>query len=165
SHLALVLFLVVGLLYLSIAKVNEKASGPVLVRASNKISVTASISGLVRLVQVSPGNHVSQGDLLVSFEDSPGDTLLDRFRKQLRAPTAGMVSDVRVRYGQQVSAGDELVSIIDDRSGNETIALLPGSYAPQIHQGMLMTLKLQGYPDSRELVPIDSVGREVIGPH
>jgi membrane fusion protein (multidrug efflux system) len=75
-----------------------------------------------------------------------------------------MISDIRVRAGQEVAAGDQVANIVDEDAGYELIALLPGSFAPQLRSGMSVTLKLQGYPDSRETIPVDRVGGEIVGP-
>lgn len=165
SHLLILLFVVAGIVYMSLARVTEKATGPVLIRARNKVAISAATAGLVRSVGVRIGDRVKQGDLLVNFENAPGDTLLERFKKELRASSAGTVSDVRVREGQQVNAGDLVVSLTDEGSGNELIALLPGANAPQIRPGMPLVLKIQGYADSHETIPIEKVAGEVVGPH
>lgn len=165
SNWVILAAIVVGLCYSILAKVHEYAAGPVLIRARNKITLTSETGGLVRSVEVPMGARVRLGDLVIRFYDVPGSTPLDRFKAQLRAPSDGVISDIRVREGQQVNPGDQVASIINEASGYELIALLPGSYAPQIRPGMSIVLKLQGYPESREVVPIETLGAEIIGPH
>ncbi len=165
THWISVALLAGGLAFMCLARIHEYATGPAVIRARNKIAVTATQEGLVRSVEVSAGDRVRAGDLLVRFQDTPGATTLERFKGQLRAPSDGLVSDVRVRAGQQVSAGDQVASIVDESAGYELISLLPGSYAPQVHPGMPMVLKLDGFPESHEIIPLDRVASEVVGPH
>jgi membrane fusion protein (multidrug efflux system) len=75
-----------------------------------------------------------------------------------------VISDLLVREGQEVGAGDHAGSVADEQAGYELVSLLPGSYAPLIHRGMPLTLRLAGYPDVREQLTVDSVASEVIGP-
>jgi membrane fusion protein (multidrug efflux system) len=165
THWLTIALVVCGLVYMVLAKVDETATGPVVVRARSKIALTATTGGLVRSVEVAAGDRVRMGDLLLRFYDAPGSTSLERLKGQLRAPADGLVSDILVRPGQQVGSGDQVASIVDESAGYELIAMLPGSYAPQIHPGMDIVLKLVGYPDSHEVVAIERVGTEIVGPH
>ena len=164
THWITLVLLLMICLYASLARISETVSGPVVLRARNKIAVTAGVGGLVRSVEVSVGDRVRAGDLLVRLYDTAGATTLERFREQLQAPSDGIVSDIRVRPGQQINAGEQVASIVDEGAGYELIALLPGSYAPQIQPGMPFVVKLAGYPDSRQSIGIDWVGAEVVGP-
>jgi membrane fusion protein, multidrug efflux system len=56
------------------------------------------------------------------------------------------------------------VSITNGLSGNEVIALLPGSFAPQIGPGMTMVLTIDGYQDTKEELPISAVNFQIVGP-
>jgi hypothetical protein len=165
THWVTVALLVAGLAYMVFAKVKETATGPAVIRARNKIAVTATESGLVQAVEVNTGDRVRVGDPLVRFHDLPGVTALEPFGVQVRAPAEGLISDIRLRPGQQVSAGEQMVSIIHEDSGYELIALLPGSYAPQIRPGMELIIRLDGYPESHEVVTVEHVGSEIIGSH
>jgi membrane fusion protein (multidrug efflux system) len=164
THWIICALVLAGMVYLIFGTVNEYAVGPAVVRTRNKIAITATDPGVVRSVEFAAGDRVRAGDLLVRFYDDPGASPSIRFRMQLRAPTDGVVSDVRVRAGQQVSPGDQLASVIDESAGYELIALLPGSYAPQIRPGMPMVLKLDGYTGSHETVAVSRVGTEIVGP-
>jgi membrane fusion protein (multidrug efflux system) len=165
SHLLVLLLAIGGVGYSVLARVHEISTGPAIIRARSKVSVTAMTGGLVRIVAVSVGDRVREGDLLVRLQSIPGDSLLSRIKEEVRATGDGVVSDIRVRAGQTVGSGDQIASIVDESAGNELIVFFPGSYAPQIHVGMTVALKIQGYPDSRELVPIDVVANEILGPH
>jgi membrane fusion protein, multidrug efflux system len=164
SHLFILVFAVAGFAYTLAARMEENASGPAMIRAKNKIIVSALTTGMVRSVAVSVGDIVRKGDLLVQLQSAPGDNLLTRVKQEVRATADGVVGDIRVRSGQEVGPGDQVASIIDESSGYQLIAFLPGSYAPQIHSGMSAVLKLQGYPDSNEIILIDDVATEILGP-
>jgi membrane fusion protein (multidrug efflux system) len=164
AHWMIVALLLVCLVFAVMARVRERATGPAVIRARNKIVVTATMGGLVRSVEVSGGEQVRRGDLLLRFQDTRTEATGDALQEQLRAPTDGVVSDVRVRAGQQISPGDQVASIIDENAGYELIVLFPGQYAPQIRPGMQVIFKVDGYPDSNEAGLIDDVGHEIIGP-
>lgn len=59
--------IVVALLYVTLGRLNEYATGPGLVRLDGRISMTAPQAALVTHVEVSPGDAVKQGDVLVRF--------------------------------------------------------------------------------------------------
>ncbi len=67
-------------------------------------AVTAPLPGLVVDVKVSPGQQVSQGELLVILEAM-------KMENQIVAPVAGTVRQVYVTKGATVNAGDVLVVI------------------------------------------------------
>ncbi len=164
THWVMVGIVVLAVAYMSLAKVDEYATGPAVVRARAKVNVSAPAAGLVRSLDVSVGDHVRSGDPLVEITGSPGPTLLESVHGILRATSNGIISDVWVRPGQHVSANDQAASIIDESAGYEVIALLPGSYAPQLRPGIPLRLKVDGYSDSAETVEVDRVGAEVVGP-
>lgn len=164
THWITLALLLAALLFLLFARVDERAAGPALVRARSKVAVVATAGGLVRSVAVTAGDSVRAGDLLVRFEDALGSTTLDSFNRQPRAPSDGVVTDVRVRAGQQVAPGDQVASIVADASEYELLAFLPGSYAPQLHEGFPMVLKIDGYANSHEVVLVQQVETEILTP-
>jgi multidrug resistance efflux pump len=160
--LAMSLFLT-ALLYAMFVNISEYATGPALIRARNKIPVIAAKAGLVRSVEVSVGDHVRIGDLLVRFSDAPGTTTADRVAEQLWAAGNGIIGDIRVRPGQQVNQGEVAATIVDQDAGYEVLGFIPGNYAPQLHPGMPLVLRVQGYQGSSEIMRIDRVGSEILG--
>ncbi len=104
THWVMLAILLLGIAYLSIAHIDEYASGPAVVRPRFKVDPTATSN-------------------------------------------IGTVAGVA-----------------DQDSAYELIALLPGSYAPQLRRGMPLRLKIDGYPDSNETVAIDRLGSEIVGP-
>lgn len=157
----LLFFAVLG--FVTIARMNEYAYAPAVVRARARSDVIAPRSGLTRSVEVSTGARVRRGDLLVRFQDAIDGTPLERLNEQIWSPTDGIVSDVRVRPGQHVSPGDIVVVIADDSAGYDLLVLMPDHYAPQLRAGMPLALKLLGYTNSRESLRIDQVGTEIVG--
>ena len=87
-----------------------------------------------------------------------------RERRLIRAPRDGAVSDVRIRVGQHLNPGDLVVSLLEDSTRLKVVALLPGADLPQLRPGMALRLELSGYRYAYQLVVIESVGDEVIGP-
>lgn len=85
-------------------------------------------------------------------------------RRIIRAPRGGAVSDVRIRVGQHLNLGDLVVSLLEDSTHLKVVAFLPGADRPQLEPGMILRLELVGYRYAYQLVAIESVGDEVIGP-
>ena len=165
THWLTFALIMLGFLWMLVARVHEKAEGQAVVKSLHKMTATASSTGLIRSVVVSQGDHVRTGDLLVQFYDTAGSTTLDRVKQEVRSPSDGVVSDIRVHAGQAVNAGDQIATIVDDAGGYELVAFFPGYYAPQLHPGMKILLKISGYPESHESFVIGHVGAEIIGPH
>lgn len=165
THWLTIGLLLLGFLCMVLTKVHQQADGLAVVKALHKITATASSAGLIRSVVVAQGDHVRAGDLLVQFYDSTGATTLDRVKQEVRSPSDGVVSDIRVHAGQAANPGDQIATIVDEARGYELLAFFPGYYAPQLHPGMKIVLKVAGYPESHELLAIDHVGAEIIGPH
>ena len=84
--------------------------------------------------------------------------------RELRAPADGEVSDVRVAPGQLLAIGQPVLSILERAELPSVIALLPGSYLPQLQPGMKVRLELPGHPYVYQWIALDSVAEEVIGP-
>jgi len=164
THWLSIGLLLLGFLWMALARVHQKASGQAVVKALRKITATASTAGVIRSVVVAQGDHVRAGDLLVQFYAATGSTTMERVNQEVRAPSDGVVSDIRVHAGQAISAGDQIASVVDDASGYELISFFPGYYAPQLHPGMKVVLKVNGYPESHEILAMNHVGAEVIGP-
>jgi hypothetical protein len=163
SHWFLLIILMLAVAFMSFANLNEYAAGPAIIRARESVKIASPGASLVRSVKVLVGDRVHQGDLLVEF-DLSSHGAKDASGGQLRAPLEGVVSDVWVRPGQLMNPGDPAMNIIDGDAGYELIALLPGSYAPQLQPGLQIQFKVDGYPDSNEKVQVDRVGAEIVGP-
>jgi len=164
SHALILLFLITGALYVSFARVSEIVSGPAVIMVNSKTAVTAQTDGVVERLFVSPGTRVGDGELLARLRATSGDSLLARMREEIRAPVDGVINDVAIRAGQPVSAGEQILSLSDVSATDQVIALLPGSYAPQIRAGMPLVLRVDGYPQSREVVDITGVSPDLVGP-
>lgn len=164
SYAIAIILILTGFLYICAARIDQIVAGPVLIRAASKISVTATSRGSVGSVAASTGDRVREGDLIVRLQSVPGDTLLDRLKEEVRAPARGTINDIRIRRGQELVPGDQIASIVDEGAGYEVMAFFPGAFAPQIRSHMPLVLRIQGYPDSREVIPIETIGTEIVGP-
>ncbi len=67
-------------------------------------SVVAHITGIVWSVEVSPGDHVEEGDTVLMLESM-------KMEMPVEAEQAGTVSRILVAEGQSVSQGDPLVEL------------------------------------------------------
>jgi membrane fusion protein (multidrug efflux system) len=92
-------------------------------------------------------------------------------QRAVRAPREGIVSDLRIRSGELLVAGERVLSLVVAPAGGSSdgtrfivVAFLPGQYRPLLHPGMLLGLRLSGFPRSSVLLTIDSVGDEIVGP-
>lgn len=79
------------------------AAGP-RAMAGGRTDVSASLPGLVVAVRVEPGNHVEEGDSLLTIEAM-------KMQNEVRAPRAGRVAEVSVGVGETVSTGALLVRL------------------------------------------------------
>ncbi|GMU07996.1 efflux RND transporter periplasmic adaptor subunit [Corallococcus caeni] len=84
--------------------------------------------------------------------------------RSLRAPRAGVVTDVRVQPGQYLSTGVSVLTIIPATATPSVVALLPGSWRPQLTVGSPLRMELDGFRHEYQDVFIDSVGDQIIGP-
>jgi oxaloacetate decarboxylase alpha subunit len=66
--------------------------------------VTAPLAGNIWKVEVSAGQHVEEGDVLLILEAMKMET-------QIVAPKAGVVSSISVKPGDAVKVGDLLASL------------------------------------------------------
>lgn len=80
------------------------------------------------------------------------------------APVSGTVSDLRLRPGQHIEPGDVAGSIVGGTAALELVALLPGEDRPQLEAGMQLRLEIDGYRYAYQLLSIESVSADVIGP-
>jgi len=165
SHWLAVALLLFGVILLALARTDETVVGPAVIRAEQKVSVSANATGIIRTLNMVAGDRVHAGIVLATVYEPGGQTTVDQLRAQVRAPSDGVVGDVRVRLGQQVALGDQVASIIAENSGYEVVALLPGSSAPNVGAGMSIVLKVDGFADAREVLQIQRVSPQVLGPH
>lgn len=82
----------------------------------------------------------------------------------IRAPRAGVVGDVRIRLGQRLEVGDTVLTISDERAPLSVLAMLPGQYRPQLGPGMPLRFEVAGYPYAYQVLTIEAVGSQVVGP-
>ena len=85
-------------------------------------------------------------------------------QRVVRAPHAGVVSNVRVRPGQYLAPGDVIATVESESTDAYVIALLPGAARPRLRPGMPLRLALRGYRDADQMLTVDAVAEEVIGP-
>lgn len=66
--------------------------------------IAAPLAGNIFKIQVSPGDLVNEGDVIVILEAMKMET-------EIRAPKAGKVANIRVKEGDAVAVGDELLAL------------------------------------------------------
>ena len=155
--IALGTFVALGLAALMLMKVHEYASGSAVVRPRVQTVLTAATAAMVRSVDVSVGQRIAAGALMVHTV-RPGAN----GEEPLWAPAAGVVASLTARPGVWLAPGDPVATIVDDAAGFEVIAFLPASYEPQLSPGMPLMLRLNGYADSSELLSIEQVGPVIL---
>ncbi|MBI3186121.1 MAG: HlyD family efflux transporter periplasmic adaptor subunit [Myxococcales bacterium] len=95
SYRLMVAALLAFLLFGSIFRVNEYASGPAVVRARGRIELTAPVAGTVSSVEVSPGQRVSSGEVLVRFYTSQQAGELARIDREIELQLIKALRDPR----------------------------------------------------------------------
>lgn len=66
--------------------------------------VKAPLSGNIWKVEVAPGDHVEEGDVLIILEAMKMET-------EVRAPKAGTVGDIFIKVGDSVAVDDDMLTI------------------------------------------------------
>lgn len=163
THWVIIALLLTCIAFTTVIKIHKYATGPAVVRARSKLTVRADRGGMISSVLVSQGDRVRIGDLLVQFYQ-PGATQFGSVKEEARVPKNGLVSEVWVHEGELIKAGGQIASIIDESSGYDVEAFLPGYYAPELQPGMKLVLKLNGYPRSADISVVRNIGAEIISP-
>lgn len=88
----------------AIAPVSAGASAPAATPASGGEPVLAPLAGNIFKVNVAPGEHVQQGDVIIVLEAMKMET-------EVRAARPGAVVAVQVKEGDSVSVGDTLITL------------------------------------------------------
>ena len=88
----------------NIAPVSASSSTAVPAASGAGEPVTAPLAGNIFKVNVSVGEHVQQGDVIIILEAMKMET-------EVRAAVSGAVASVSVKEGDSVSVGDVLISI------------------------------------------------------
>ncbi len=77
-----VLLVVTAAAYSIVGTAHEYAGGPAVVRMAGRLELTARSEGLVTAIAVKPGQHVAEGDVLVTFDGTDETNDRDRVRKE-----------------------------------------------------------------------------------
>lgn len=80
------------------------AAAPAATAATGGEPVAAPLAGNIFKVNVAPGEHVQQGDVIIVLEAMKMET-------EVRAARPGAVVDVKVKEGDSVSVGDILITL------------------------------------------------------
>ena len=89
----LVVLVVTAVAFLSLAHIDQYASGPAVVRADGRTDVTARLAGTVSEVAVAPGQPVAAGDLLVRLDGDVEKAELERIDRELELALAQRLRD------------------------------------------------------------------------
>jgi membrane fusion protein (multidrug efflux system) len=96
--------LVVALVYSVVATVNEYATGPAVIRITGQTQLTARTPGVVRSVEVRPGEKVPAGKILVRFDDVAELDLLEKVIKEFNLQLVKRLEDPLDPVAQQALA-------------------------------------------------------------
>ena len=111
----LLLFLSCGLLYGIFGTINQYASGPALVRATDRTEVTAPFSGTVTTVDVQTGEAVAAGQRLLTFYNAQEAAQLERVKHEIRLQLLN-----RLRNPSDQATERALISLQAQREQAET---------------------------------------------
>lgn len=159
---ALVAVVLVSILGGMLGRVDEYASGPVVIRAHDNTRVITKAPGRVTSVEICTGDHVKAGDASVRLDRAEGGPTSEENRSQVPAAGDGIVGKINVHLGQFVKPGDQVVSMEREQAGCEVVAFMPGIYAHQLRPGMPLQVSFHGGLRSHEMVPINSVSPEFL---
>jgi membrane fusion protein (multidrug efflux system) len=85
-------------------------------------------------------------------------------RRTIRASGDGVVYDVGVQVGRTLNSGDRVALLARSGTEFEMVGLMPGRYAPLLHVGQLVRVRLTGYSHAFIDVHLTEVGSCVVGP-
>jgi len=83
-------------------------------------------------------------------------------QRSVRASKDGIISEVHVRPGAGVQFSDPILTIIDEGTGPEVWAFLPGNDRPRLHPGQDLQVDITGFTKTREKAKIYDVSRDII---
>jgi HlyD family secretion protein len=109
-------------------------------------------------------NDVTNASQLPNLRAAVLTTQDELRRRQIFSPADGFVSDLRLEAGQFVVAGQHLFDITQAGAKRKLMALLPGSYRPQLSIGQPVRVKLSGYAFTTLELKIARIGDELVGP-
>ncbi|MBI4749279.1 MAG: GAF domain-containing protein [Acidobacteria bacterium] len=89
----LVTVFLTGVGYLSVGRINEYATGPAIVRVNNRTDLTALSAGMVKSIQVQPGQKVEAHQVLVRFYDDQEAAALEQVQKTYQVQLAKSLSE------------------------------------------------------------------------
>lgn len=120
----LVAGLVGGLLFITLARVREYASGPAVVRLGDRTEVTATTDGIVSQVAVAPGEAVAPGQVLVRFHNAREAAELERIEAEfelhlinrLRDPNDGAAANALISLRSQRDLARSRVAELEVRA-------------------------------------------------
>ncbi|WP_084736568.1 efflux RND transporter periplasmic adaptor subunit [Cystobacter ferrugineus] len=82
TYVLLVTIVVMAVLICLVGTVSEYSTGPALVRVERRTGVTASAGGVVASVEVAPGERVTQGQVLATFQSEDERNSLARLERE-----------------------------------------------------------------------------------
>lgn len=89
----LVTVFLTGVGYISVGRINEYATGPAIVRVNNRTDLTALSAGIVKSIQVQPGQKVEAHQVLVRFYDDQEAAALEQVQKTYQVQLAKSLSE------------------------------------------------------------------------
>ena len=93
-----------ALVFVWFASVSRYVEGPAVIRADERIAVTAAVSGVVASVPVVPGNRVAQGDVLVQFRSVDEEAQIAAAQREFDSALVRMLANPMDQYARQALA-------------------------------------------------------------
>ena len=131
---------VVGLLFGVFGRLHEYASGPGVIRFSDRADLAALTDGTVISVEVAAGQHVSTGQVLARFYSKAEASELERVEREFELQLVNVLRDPADQAARQSMAAlraqrDEVLSRLEEKAVTATIdgtvsdvRIRPGQY-------------------------------------
>jgi biotin carboxyl carrier protein len=84
---------VIGALYVTLGTLDEYATGPAVVRAIGQSTLTVQVGGTVHSVNVAPGQHVAEGQILAELDSTLQSAEADRVQREFDGALAVSLRD------------------------------------------------------------------------
>jgi len=108
--------------FLAFGSVSHYAEGPAIIRADERLAVTAAQAGIVATVRVAPGMRVARGDVLVRFRSTDEEGQLASLQHEFDAALVRMLSNPLDQAARQaVGALRAQRELLDVRLGERVL--------------------------------------------
>jgi multidrug resistance efflux pump len=102
----------------------------ILLRGDHVVRITVPASGLVRSVDVRPGDLIERDQVVAQLDTGDGELTV------VRSPAAGQVIEVGVTPGGRVESGSSIVLLEDQARPLQAVVYMPAATGANVRPGM-----------------------------